>query len=105
MKLTHIGYVVKNIDDYLTNSFLKAVSPPVYDPVQKSKICFVDVGWDDEVLLELLEPSDSSSPVANFLQKTGGGLHHLCFEVKDITEAEDIARKSRMVPVREAVPR
>jgi methylmalonyl-CoA epimerase len=32
----------------------------------------------------LLEPLDSSSTIAGFLEKRGEGLHHLAFTVKDI---------------------
>jgi methylmalonyl-CoA/ethylmalonyl-CoA epimerase len=35
--------------------------------------------------LELLTPLGNNSPIAGYLAKhPGGGLHHLCFEVKDV---------------------
>ncbi len=34
--------------------------------------------------IDLLEPTDKSSPISHFLEKRGAGLHHLCFEVDDI---------------------
>jgi len=40
--------------------------------------------------IELVHPMNGEGPIAGYLQKKGGGLHHLCFRSDDI-EA-DIAR-------------
>ena len=37
-----------------------------------------------EPLVELLEPSDPSSPIARFVAKRGPGIHHICFAVDDL---------------------
>ncbi len=34
--------------------------------------------------VELIHPLDGQGPVAKYLEKKGGGLHHLCFETDDI---------------------
>ena len=34
--------------------------------------------------IELIHPLDGGGPVQGFLDKRGGGLHHLCFETDDI---------------------
>ena len=35
--------------------------------------------------VELLEPIDSTSPIAKFLDKNpDGGMHHICFDVEDL---------------------
>ena len=39
--------------------------------------------------VELLAPLGEGSPIAAFLAKTGGGMHHVCFEVEDIHAARD----------------
>ena len=39
--------------------------------------------------VELLEPLGEGSPVAAFLDRTGGGIHHLCYEVEDLLAARD----------------
>jgi methylmalonyl-CoA/ethylmalonyl-CoA epimerase len=36
---------------------------------------------------ELVEPAADDSPVRNFLEKRGGGLHHLAFRVDDLERA------------------
>ena len=37
--------------------------------------------------VELLEALGDNSPIAKFLDKRGPGIHHVCFEVKDINSA------------------
>jgi methylmalonyl-CoA/ethylmalonyl-CoA epimerase len=40
--------------------------------------------------IELLEPLNSDSPIAKFLERNpGGGIHHICYEVEDILAARD----------------
>ena len=39
--------------------------------------------------IELLEPLGDASPIASFLAKTGGGMHHVCYEVEDLLAARD----------------
>jgi len=40
--------------------------------------------------IELLEPLGEGSPIAKFLDKNpDGGIHHVCYEVDDITAARD----------------
>ncbi|MEM0952558.1 MAG: methylmalonyl-CoA epimerase [Pseudomonadota bacterium] len=40
--------------------------------------------------IELIHPLEGKGPVATYLEKRGGGLHHLCFRSDNIEE--DIAR-------------
>ena len=35
-------------------------------------------------LIELIAPTRADSAIGKFLKKNGPGLHHLCYEVKDI---------------------
>lgn len=34
--------------------------------------------------IELVHPLEGRGPVAKYLEKRGGGLHHLCFETDDL---------------------
>src|SRR5438105_3620173 len=38
------------------------------------------------MLIELLEPTATDTPVARFLERRGPGLHHLCFGTPNIRE-------------------
>ncbi len=54
-------------------------------------MAFLPVG---ESRIELLEPTSADSPVAKFLEKRGGGVHHICFAVEDLEGAlADLSRR------------
>ena len=36
--------------------------------------------------IELIHPLDGEGPVQKYLDKRGGGLHHICFETNDIED-------------------
>ena len=42
---------------------------------------------DGESRIELLEPTSEDSPISKFLEKRGGGIHHIAIEVEDINAA------------------
>jgi methylmalonyl-CoA/ethylmalonyl-CoA epimerase len=44
--------------------------------------------------IELVHPLDGGGPVAKYLEKRGGGLHHLCFSSDDI-EADIVRLKAK----------
>ena len=100
MKLHHIGIVVNNIQQSLGDlkHYLNFETVSAILPVgsQKVNICFLKVG---EPFLELIEPVSQDSPINEFA-KAGGGVHHLCFEVKDIeSELETLSRKGATILV------
>ncbi len=90
IKLHHIGFVSSKMSEY-AEAFkvmgLDQMTEPIPNPLQKVTASFVNIFPQEDVHLEIIEPTDNESPVTNFLKKHGGGLHHLCFEVNDIEEA------------------
>lgn len=50
-------------------------------PQEGVRVAFLPIG---ETRLELLEPTNESSPIARFLEKRGEGLHHVCFQVDEL---------------------
>ena len=50
-------------------------------PTQKVRVRFVRVG---EAEVELLTPTDPTSPVAKFLAARGEGFHHVAFRVPSV---------------------
>ena len=82
-RLDHIGIAVKSIDAAkkiyldlgLTIEHVESVE------TQNVRTAFLSVG---DASLELLEPSDSDSTIAKYIEKRGEGIHHLCFRVDDI---------------------
>ncbi|MHB8546859.1 MAG: VOC family protein [Nitrosotalea sp.] len=100
MKLHHIGIVVNNIQQSMgeLKNYLNFETTSVIMPVgsQKVNICLLKIG---DPFLELIEPSSPDSAISEFA-KSGGGIHHLCFEVKDIEiELESLSRKGATILV------
>ena len=100
MKLHHIGIVVKNIQESLGDlgKYLKfeETTIPTLVESQKVNVCFLKTS---EVYVEFIEPVDDNSPVKR-IADSGGGFHHLCFEVEDIfAEVEKMEKNGARVIV------
>jgi methylmalonyl-CoA/ethylmalonyl-CoA epimerase len=92
--LHHIGVVVQSIDSgrhLYSDMGFEAVTPIYHDPIQKVRVQFINSG--SNVLIELVEPAEIDSPVANFLKKRGAGFHHLCYLVDDIIQMCEYTRE------------
>lgn len=85
-KLEHIGIAVKNLEAS-NRLFSKILGKPPYkteEVVSEGvRTSFFEVGG---VKIELLEASSADSPIAKFIEKRGEGIHHLAFEVHDISQ-------------------
>jgi methylmalonyl-CoA/ethylmalonyl-CoA epimerase len=100
MKLHHVGIVVNSIQESLgeLKRYLSFETTSTIMPVesQKVNICLLKIG---NPFLELIEPASPDSAISEFA-KSGGGIHHLCFEVKDIElELESLAKKGATILV------
>jgi methylmalonyl-CoA/ethylmalonyl-CoA epimerase len=78
--INHIGIAVKNLDEsielYKTLFQLSDIhKESVAD--QKVNIASFKIG---EVIIELTEAMDESSPIHKFIEKRGEGIHHIAFE-------------------------
>jgi methylmalonyl-CoA/ethylmalonyl-CoA epimerase len=87
VNLHHIGFVVASIQES-GPSFALALGATwdrniVFDPIQKVRVTFFRGRNATDPLIELVEPGVPNSPVSRFLE-SGGGLHHLCYEVEDL---------------------
>ncbi|MCJ8289701.1 MAG: methylmalonyl-CoA epimerase [Crocinitomicaceae bacterium] len=83
-KIEHLGIAVKSIAESLP-MFEALFSSSCYkEEIVESegvRTAFIQVG---ESKIELLEATNENSPIAKFLSKSKGGLHHVAFEVDDI---------------------
>lgn len=87
MKINHLGIATKGIEEALKfwedALGLENVHTETVED-QKVRVAMLPVG---ETRIELLEPTSEDSPISNFLQKRGGGIHHIAVEVEDIKAA------------------
>jgi len=102
--LNHIGIAVRSID--AQRSFYEGILGAVFEgaeevPDQKVRVAFFRI---NDIRLELLEPTDPTSPVAVFLEKRGEGLHHVAFTVESI-EARIAELKQSGLRMIDNVPR
>ena len=83
-KTDHVAVAVRSLDT--VKKMFKEVFDlePVFEETveeQKVKVAGFKVG---ESNIEYLEPTSEQSPISNFLEKRGEGLHHIAIGVKDI---------------------
>jgi methylmalonyl-CoA/ethylmalonyl-CoA epimerase len=86
-RLHHIGFVVPRISDavqrFVSGLGVQWDGKVHHDPVQTVKVTFLEHPSGNAPSIELVEPATQDSSVSRFL-KRGGGLHHLCYEVKSL---------------------
>ncbi len=83
-KIDHVALVVRNIDDVLRlyrDVFGLRAGHVFTLKDQRVKAALLRLG---EAELELIAPTDAESGVAKFLERSGEGLHHVCYESDDI---------------------
>ena len=87
MKINHLGIATKEITEALKfwedALGLENVHTEIVEE-QKVRVAMLPLG---ESRIELLEPTSEDSPISKFLEKRGGGIHHIAVEVDDIEAA------------------
>ncbi|MFA1821601.1 methylmalonyl-CoA epimerase [Virgibacillus oceani] len=85
-KISHIGIAVESIDaalPFYTDTLglkLEGVEKVESEAV---KVAFLKIG---ETRFELLEPLNENSPIQQYINKKGEGVHHIALEINDINE-------------------
>lgn len=85
--LDHVGIAVRDLESAIAAYGDKYGVEPLHREVVESQ------GVEEALLpiggsfVQLLQPVDSNSPVARFLEKRGEGLHHVAYAVLDIDAA------------------
>jgi methylmalonyl-CoA/ethylmalonyl-CoA epimerase len=96
-KLNHVAIAVPDLAaaaDTYRNVLGADVSQPLDLPEHGVTTIFVTL---PNTKIELLHPLGDASPIAGFLAKNAsGGIHHVCYEVKDIKAARDKLVKAGM---------
>lgn len=89
-KIEHIGIAVNDLKSAgsLYEKLLNTIIYKTEDVESEGvKTAFLKNGPNK---IELLEATDSESPIAKFINKKGEGIHHIAFDVDDIVA--EIAR-------------
>jgi methylmalonyl-CoA epimerase len=95
VRLSHIAIACPQIQTVAAR--LQALSLRIAEehdvPTEKVRAAMLPLEVSPELRLELLEPTQTDSPIGKFLQKRPeGGLHHLSFEVSGIEKWEKLLR-------------
>ena len=102
MKINHLGIATKGIDEamkFWSDALgLENVHTEIVED-QKVRVAMLPIG---ESRVELLEPTSDDSPISKFLEKRGGGIHHIAVEVDDIVASLDKLRAKGMRLIDEA---
>ena len=84
MIIDHIGIAVKSLENATVKYQLGmglSIEKPITIKEHKVRMVMLPIG---ESRIELLEPTEKSSPISKFLDKRGEGVHHICFRVENI---------------------
>ena len=86
-KLNHVAIAVPNLDAAI-ETYKTKLGASVSDIIEQKEhgviIAFIAL---PNTKIELISPFGDDSPLIKFLQKNpNGGIHHVCYEVEDITE-------------------
>lgn len=84
-KIEHIGIAVNNLEEAIA-TYTQLLGTPCYktEEVESEgvKTAFFKLG---DSKIELLEATTENSPIAKFIAKKGEGIHHIAFDVDDIS--------------------
>ena len=108
LRLDHIGIVVKDIkqasQDYQQFHLLKQKTEIIHEPAHNVEVMFFETGHGSMPMIELIMPLSDSSKVSGFLKNTGGGIHHLAYEVFEINKAIEHYKSLGSIILGEIVP-
>jgi methylmalonyl-CoA/ethylmalonyl-CoA epimerase len=101
-KLDHVSVAVWKVEDHLpllTELFGMKLAGDFRSEEDKYQGVVLDIAGG-KVQWEVLEPTSEDSFVARFLQERGPGLHHVTFQVEDVTQAAEVLRQRGIEPFR-----
>jgi methylmalonyl-CoA/ethylmalonyl-CoA epimerase len=83
-RLDHVAIAVRDTEaalERLSGSYGLAVIASEEIESPRVRLTYLDCG---NAYIQLVEPLDDESPIAEFLAESGEGLHHICFGVDDV---------------------
>ena len=89
-RLNHVAIAVPDLEraaEQYRSTLGAEVGPAQDEPEHGVTVVFITL---PNTKIELLYPLGETSPIQSFLDKNpSGGIHHICYEVGDITQARD----------------
>ena len=89
-RLNHVAIAVPDLEraaEQYRSTLGAEVGPAQDEPEHGVTVVFITL---PNTKIELLYPLGETSPIQSFLDKNpSGGIHHICYEVADITQARD----------------
>ncbi|WP_101067785.1 methylmalonyl-CoA epimerase [Roseovarius salinarum] len=89
-RLNHVAIAVPDLEAAAAqyrDALGAKVGAPQDEPDHGVTVIFIEL---PNTKIELLYPLGEDSPIRGFLDKNpAGGIHHVCYEVEDITAARD----------------
>ena len=84
MKIDHIAIAVNNVEE-AAKQYQEAlgVDNIEYETVESEGVKVAIIHLENG-RIELMEPTNETSPIKKFLEKKGSGLHHMALETDDI---------------------
>ena len=105
-KVNHIAIAVPSLSEAILNyknTFNCNISKVVKLPNHGVTTAFINLSNTN---IELLEPLGQNSPIQKFLNKNkNGGIHHICYEVKDINLSIKNLLKNKCKVLGDGIPR
>jgi methylmalonyl-CoA/ethylmalonyl-CoA epimerase len=100
-KIEHIGIAVNSLE--VSNVLFEKLfgTPPYKQEEVESEGVKTSFFMNGPNKIELLEATNSNSPIAKFLEKKGEGIHHIAFDVKDILAEIDRLKNEGFVVLNE----
>ncbi|MTJ03128.1 MAG: methylmalonyl-CoA epimerase [Sediminimonas qiaohouensis] len=89
-RLNHVAIAVPDLEaamEQYRGALGAKVGAPQDEPDHGVTVVFIEL---PNTKIELLYPLGNDSPINGFLDKNpAGGIHHMCYEVEDISAARD----------------
>ena len=97
-RLNHVAIAVTDLKS-ATNTYRDILGAKVGEPLDQPEhgvtVVFIEL---PNTKVELITPLGENSPIFNFLNKNkNGGIHHICYEVKNLELSMNILMKNNFI--------
>jgi catechol 2,3-dioxygenase-like lactoylglutathione lyase family enzyme len=98
VRVHHIGYVVRDTQAYAKSFPGITLLKTVVDPIQDAELSLYEVGTGS--LIELVQPLSPSAFTWEHLNRSGEGLHHICYEGISAERLDEVLLHHRLFKIR-----